>query len=77
MKIKDFKLGATGAHPYGKVDDTDEGEIRLGMAADHHAGIIRIAFGKPIAWLGLPSSVARELALALIAKADELDRRKS
>lgn len=78
MKIKDFKLlGATGRFPYGKADETDEGELQIALAADHGAGIVRIAFGTPTAWLGLPSGQARGLAAQLIAKADELDRRRS
>ena len=77
MKIKGFKLGATGAYPYGKADATDEGELRLALAADYEQGIVRILFGKPIAWLGLPSGKARELAAALIEKADDLDKRKA
>lgn len=70
-------LGPTGAFPYGKADASDEGELQMALAADHRAGIVRLAFGKPIAWLGLPSTEARALAAALIEKADELDRRKS
>lgn len=77
MKIKGFKLGATGQFPRGKADATDEGELRLAMAADHQQGIVRILFGKPIAWLGLPSTEARQWAAMLIEKADELDRRKT
>ncbi len=77
MKIKGFKLGATGAYPYGKADATDEGELHMALAPDFVNGIVRIHFGKPIAWLGLPSGKARELAAMLIEKADELDKRKA
>jgi len=77
VKLKGFKLGATGAYPYGKTDATDEGELRMALAADPQNGIVRIEFGKPIAWLGLPSRQARELAAALIDKADDLDKRKA
>ncbi len=77
MKIKDFKLGATGRYPQGKVDAEDDGEIRMALAADHRASIIRIEFGTPTAWLGLPATEARQLAALLIEKADELDRHRS
>lgn len=77
MKIKHFTLGATGRHPYGKVDETDEGELRMAVRADHQQGIVRIEFGKPIAWLGLPEAGARELAALLMTKADELKARQS
>lgn len=77
MKIKDFKLGPTGQFPRGLSDPTDEGELRLAMAADHQQGIVRVVFGKPIAWLGLASADARAMAQALVEKADELDRRRT
>lgn len=72
MKIKGFKLGATGRYPYGKADATDEGELRMALAADHGNGIVRVEFGTPTAWLGLPAREARALAAGLIKKADEL-----
>lgn len=77
MKLKDFKLGATGQFPQGKSDEHDEGELQMALAADHRAGIVRVEFGKPIGWLGLPAREARTLATLLIEKADELDRRRS
>jgi hypothetical protein len=77
MKIPDFKLGATGEFPRGRADATDEGELRLALAADHTNAIVRIEFGKPIAWIGLASSDARALAKMLNDKADEIDKRKS
>jgi hypothetical protein len=77
MKIKDFKLGATGRYPYGKADEHDEGELLMAIAADHGNSIVRLQFGKPIAWLGLPANEARQLAAMLMEKATELDRRKS
>lgn len=76
MKIKGFKLGATGRFPYGKASSDDEGELRLAIGSDIANGIIRIEFGKPISWLGLPSHQARELAKLLMDKADEVDRGK-
>lgn len=77
MKIKDFKLGATGQFPRGRAADDDEGELRMALAADHANAIVRIEFGKPIAWLGLPVGEARQFAHMLIEKADELERRKA
>jgi hypothetical protein len=77
MKIKDFKLGATGRFPYGKTAPDDQGELLAAMAVDHQHGVIRIEFGKPVAWLSLPSGDARAWATALIEKADELDKRRT
>ena len=65
-----FKLfGETGRFPRGKLNASDEGEIQLGVTT--HGGTVILAFGKEVAWLGLPPQQARELARALIAKADE------
>ena len=58
MKIKDFKLGATGEFPQGKMNSEDEGELRLGVTADK--GNVVIAFGTPVTWIGLPPKVALE-----------------
>lgn len=74
--IKDFKLGGTGKFPRGKAHSTDEGELRMAIAADPLQGIVRIEFGKPIAWLGLPPKEAKELGYALIEKAAEVLKRQ-
>jgi len=76
MKLKDFKLGATGRYPRGKADTSDEGELQMALAADHQNAIVRVQFGKPIAWLGLPAREARQLATLLNEKAEEIERRK-
>jgi hypothetical protein len=70
-------LGATGRRPFGNASDDDEGELQFAIAADHTQGIVRVEFGKAVAWIGLPSTQARELAKILTEKADELDRRKA
>lgn len=77
MKIKGFKLGATGNFPRGKADADDEGELMLALAADRANGIVRIEFGKPIAWLGLPVVEARQFAQMLLAKAAEVEAAKA
>jgi hypothetical protein len=71
---RNWRLGATGRFPRGHADASDEGEIRLAVAADHQQGIVRLLFGKRVAWLGLPSTEARALAAVLLEKAEELDR---
>lgn len=76
MKPKD-KLGATGRFPYGKAGADDEGELRMALATDRANGIVRIIFGKPIAWIGLPAREARQLAAMLNEKADEIERSKN
>jgi len=74
MIIKNFKIGATGNFPRGATDDTDKGELRMALTVDHQQGIVRLLFGEPIAWLGLPANEARALATLLNERADELER---
>jgi hypothetical protein len=67
-------FGPTGEFPDGKIDPSDKGELQMGIAADHRAGIVRIEFGTPTTWLGLPAHTARSLGYTLIQKANELER---
>lgn len=68
-------LGATGRFPQGALDPVeDEGELRLAIAADQDAGVVRIGFGKPVAWLGLPRAEALQLADKIAWQARKLTR---
>ena len=71
------KMGATGQHPYGKLNRTDEGELAVALAVDKRNGVIKLEFGKPVAWLALPSTHARQLAKVLLESAEQLDRTRS
>jgi hypothetical protein len=62
MTSDEPKFGATGQFPRGKIDKHDEGEINIGVAADMKHQIVRIMFGTPVKWLGLPKTEALELA---------------
>lgn len=42
MKIKGFKLGATGHFPRGHADADDQGELRLALAADYRNAMVRL-----------------------------------
>lgn len=61
--------GATGLFTDGKVNADDEGELKLMIAADLSAGIVRIDFGKPVAWLGLQKDNAIQIGNGIITKA--------
>jgi hypothetical protein len=61
------RLGATGQFPHGKLNADDEGELRL--AISRQGDLIRIDFGKPVAWLGLYSKEARAFAEAILKHA--------
>jgi hypothetical protein len=65
-----MKLGSTGEFPRGKLNDDDEGALRLAVTA--HEGVVKIIFGKPVAWLGLPKKEALELAATIKKHADSL-----
>jgi len=62
-------FGATGDFPQGKLNDHDEGGLRIGVAWDKLDGIVRVEFGKPVAWLGLPPPEAIGLAKLLLRHA--------
>ena len=65
-------LGPTGQFPRGKLDPSDEGELQTAVAADHKAGVVRVAFGSPVSWIGLPPKEARQFALTILKHADEI-----
>lgn len=66
------KFGPTGNFPDGKLTSNDEGEINFGVAV--YKGKVIVNFGKPIASLGLSPEEARDLALLLRRRANEIDR---
>jgi hypothetical protein len=65
-------LGATGEYPNGRLNDRDEGEIKIAIAADTANQVVLIDFGKPIVSLGLTGEQAADIAELLHAKALEL-----
>lgn len=69
--INNEKLGATGKFPEGKLNDNDEGEIKMAVGVENKKVIIN--FGKQVAWVGFSSEQARELAESLSKKADDVD----
>lgn len=64
-----MKLGATGKFPHGKLSRSDEGELTMAVAYDPTTDIIRVEFGKPVAWLGLKKEGAIAMARALLKHA--------
>lgn len=65
------KLGATGNFPEGKINDVDEGEVRMAIFAEDKNLIIH--FGTPVLWLGLPKQKAIDLAENILKKVKEID----
>lgn len=67
------KFGATGQFPDGKMNADDEGEIQFGIT--NNGSEVILNFGKPVTWLGMPPSLARQLAAMLTKHADQADRK--
>lgn len=66
-----FRLGATGERPGGRLDDTDQGEIKFGVAYSPTTQRIILNFGKPVAWIGATLEQAEDLANHLLGKVRE------
>lgn len=60
-------LGPTGDYPQGRLSDSDEGELQLGVRTEGSKVIL--AFGKSIAWVGMDALQARQLAAMLLEHA--------
>jgi hypothetical protein len=68
--MKRPKLGATGDFPQGQLDRYDEGGLRLMIS--QHRGVVRIDFGKKVAWIALDPGEAEDLAKVILHHATEL-----
>lgn len=62
------KLGATGKFPAGKLNKDDEGELQLAIGVTRD-GLVRIDFGKPVAWLAMTKADAAKFAGLLMKHA--------
>ena len=67
-------LGATGRYPDGKLNEHDEGELRI--AVGEHKGNVFLDFGKPITWLGMPPAQMRGLIEKLTAVCNRMQRKR-
>jgi hypothetical protein len=57
------KLGATGEFPEGKLNETDEGGLQFAVTDD--GKLVRVHFGKPVAWMAMGADLADQFADAL------------
>lgn len=64
--------GALGTYSDHQKSDDDEGDIRVAIAADPGAGLVRLDFGKKVSWLALPKQQAVAWANMIRSKADQL-----
>lgn len=67
-----LKLGATGEFPKGRLNSSDEGELKLDVT--HDRGKVIVHFGKPILWIGFTKEEAAVLADLIMKHAHELNR---
>ena len=65
------KPGPTGEFPEGKLDESDEGELKFLIG--HANGNVLLDFGKPVKWLAMPPGNARAIAEALLVHADKAE----
>jgi hypothetical protein len=61
--------GPTGEHVRPKIAEDDEGEFGLVVTAQN--GVVRMEFGKPMAWIAFEPKQACELAATLLKIAAE------
>lgn len=62
--------GPRGAFPFGKLNSTDEGALRMAMTVDK--GRLIISFGKPTEWIGFDKESAAKFADYVRTKIPEL-----
>jgi hypothetical protein len=64
------QLGATGEFPKGRLNDGDEGALKVAVGTEN--GVVKIDFGKRIAWIGLPKREAVAWASVILKHAESL-----
>ena len=60
--------------PQGELSKEDEGELAFAVACDVKGQVVKIAFTKPVAWLGLDLVSCRNMIKLLQDKANALER---
>lgn len=68
--MTDKEIGPTGEYPEGKLNDTDEGALVVGVGI--RDGKVIIDFGTPVAWLGMRPDDAIDFARQLIETANKV-----
>lgn len=71
------RFGSTGRFPRGHLDETDEGELVIGVATDKRTATVVVSFGARVAWVGMSPDQARALAAVLIQRAEEAEKIKA
>jgi hypothetical protein len=71
--VNENSFGATGEFPNGKLDESDQGALQFGIAADYENKVVILNFGTPVAWMGIPPDTARLIATSLLRSAGQID----
>lgn len=69
--------GPTGDFPHGKLSPDDEGGINVALRhfdAPDGTRMVRLDFGKPLAWLSLPQDQAIAFAMTILKHATGAER---
>ncbi|HEX3520845.1 MAG TPA: hypothetical protein VHT52_02020 [Stellaceae bacterium] len=61
------EAGPTGDFPHGKLNDTDEGGLRIAIGEEK--GNVMIEFGKATAWIAMPPDRALAFAATIVRRA--------
>jgi len=62
-------LGATKKFPEGKLNKSDEGEIKFAVGSEK--GKVILDFGTSVTWVGMTPAQAKQVGMALIKHADD------
>jgi len=54
-------------YPDGKLNAEDEGVLAIAIGVEE--GLVRVDFGKPVAWFAVPADLAKEIAQSLLKHA--------
>ena len=60
-------IGATGEFPNGKINEDDQGQIKIGITTEDRK--IIVAFGKPVEWIGFTRDEAISLCNSIMERA--------
>lgn len=67
---KELGLGAEGTYTHGKVDETDEGDLKAALTIKN--GKVLLLFGKKLSWVAMTRDQALGLSELLRARALQL-----
>jgi len=58
-----MRYGPTGGFPNGKLNDSDEDELNMGIGRSGNNVVIN--FGIPVRWVAFPAEIAENIAESL------------